>query len=91
MGNFAYAFPIMFAMKYQELLDWLFVQFPSYQKVGDRAYKPGLEAMHAFAAELGDPQRRLRMVHVAGTHGKGSSGRRIMATIGAEIKLKLIL
>ena len=71
-------------MDYQLLLDWLFVQFPSYQKVGDRAYKPGLEAMRAFAAELGDPQRRLRMIHVAGTNGKGSVSSMIAAALAAS-------
>ena len=27
--------------RYNEVLGWLFEQFPSYQVVGDRAYKPG--------------------------------------------------
>ena len=71
-------------MNYQALLDWLFVQFPSYQKVGDRAYKPGLDAMRAFAAELGDPQRRLRMIHVAGTNGKGSVSSMLAAALAAS-------
>jgi dihydrofolate synthase/folylpolyglutamate synthase len=34
--------------------------------------KLGLERIAAVLAELGDPQRRLRFVHVAGTNGKGS-------------------
>ncbi len=71
-------------MNYQALLDWLFVQFPSYQRVGDRAYKPGLDAMRAFAAELGDPQRRLRMIHVAGTNGKGSVSSMMAAALAAS-------
>ncbi|MDR2524961.1 MAG: bifunctional folylpolyglutamate synthase/dihydrofolate synthase [Oscillospiraceae bacterium] len=35
--------------------------------------KPGLERVRAFCAALGDPQRRLRCIHVAGTNGKGST------------------
>ena len=34
--------------------------------------KFGLENMRALAAELGEPQRRFRSVHIAGTNGKGS-------------------
>jgi dihydrofolate synthase/folylpolyglutamate synthase len=35
--------------------------------------RPGLDRMHAILHELGDPQRHLRVVHVAGTNGKGST------------------
>ena len=35
--------------------------------------KPGLGQTRALFAELGDPQRELRVVHVAGTDGKGST------------------
>ena len=34
--------------------------------------RPGLERIRALCAELGDPQRGLRFIHVAGTNGKGS-------------------
>ena len=35
--------------------------------------KPGLHAMRSLCAALGDPQRRLRAIHVAGTNGKGAA------------------
>jgi dihydrofolate synthase/folylpolyglutamate synthase len=35
--------------------------------------RPGLERMRAILRDLGEPQRRLRVVHVAGTNGKGST------------------
>ena len=34
--------------------------------------KPGLERMRALMDELGEPQKKLRFVHVCGTNGKGS-------------------
>ena len=34
--------------------------------------KPGLDVTRAIMAELGDPQRSLKFVHVAGTNGKGA-------------------
>ncbi len=35
-------------------------------------WKLGLERVESFLAELGDPHRSLRVLHVAGTNGKGS-------------------
>ena len=74
----------MCTMDYKELLDWLFVRFPSYQKIGDRAYKPGLDATRTFAAELGHPEHCLRMIHVAGTNGKGSVSSMIAAALATS-------
>ncbi len=34
--------------------------------------RPGLERIRALLEKLGDPQKELRFVHVAGTNGKGS-------------------
>ena len=34
--------------------------------------KPGLERIGALLEKLGDPQKKLRFVHIAGTNGKGS-------------------
>ncbi|MCY0901803.1 MAG: bifunctional folylpolyglutamate synthase/dihydrofolate synthase [Firmicutes bacterium] len=35
--------------------------------------KPGLTRMHRLLASLGQPERALRVIHVAGTNGKGST------------------
>ena len=59
-------------MTYEEKIEKLFNRFPSYQTVGGRAYKPGLESMQAFDSLLGHPWRRFRSIHIAGTNGKGS-------------------
>ena len=34
--------------------------------------KPGLETIRSLCAALGDPQRKFRAIHVAGTNGKGA-------------------
>lgn len=60
-------------MTYQEVLDYLFNQFPQYQKIGGQAYKPGLDNIRKICKHLGDPQDQLKIVHVAGTNGKGST------------------
>ena len=34
--------------------------------------KPGLDTIHALCSALGDPQKRLCAIHIAGTNGKGA-------------------
>lgn len=68
---------------YEEKIDWLFNQFPSYQKVGKVAYKPGIETMTAFDEALGHPHRQFRSIHIAGTNGKGSTSHMLAAGLAA--------
>lgn len=60
-------------MDYQETIDFLYSQTPQFQRIGAAAYKPGLDTVRRLAGLFGDPQRRLRCVHVGGTNGKGST------------------
>lgn len=45
--------------------------------------RPGLDRMRRLLSELGDPQDRLRYIHVAGTNGKGSVCAFLSATLTA--------
>ena len=58
---------------YQKDLEWLFSQFPNYQKVGETAYKPGLENIKKLCGFFGNPQKSLKTIHIGGTNGKGST------------------
>ena len=58
--------------KYNKKIEYIFKQFPSYQKVGKIAYKEGLETMLLFDKKLGAPHKKFLTIHVAGTNGKGS-------------------
>lgn len=58
---------------YLEEINWLFQQFPSYQKIGSKAYKPTLENILSITESIGSPQDTLNFVHVAGSNGKGST------------------
>lgn len=53
-------------MDYQEALAYI-------HAVHWQGHKPGLDRTRALLAALGDPHKRLRFVHVAGTNGKGST------------------
>ena len=44
----------------------------------------GLERMQALTAQLGEPQRRFRSVHVVGSNGKSSTTRMIAAIVEAH-------
>ncbi|MCF0168647.1 MAG: bifunctional folylpolyglutamate synthase/dihydrofolate synthase, partial [Bacteroidales bacterium] len=70
-------------MTYEERIERLFNSFPSYQVVGKRAYKPGIETMKAFDAVLGHPHRNYPTIHVAGTNGKGSVSSMMAAALSA--------
>ncbi len=68
---------------YEELVKEIFTRFPSVQKDGfmTGAYKPGLEAMREFNAAMGDPAGKLKVIHVAGTNGKGSVANMIASAL----------
>ncbi|MBC9797157.1 bifunctional folylpolyglutamate synthase/dihydrofolate synthase [Sinomicrobium weinanense] len=59
-------------MTYQETLQWMFNRLPMYQQQGKTALKPKLDNIREFCRHLGNPENRIRTVHVAGTNGKGS-------------------
>ena len=44
--------------------------------------KLGLESMERFLGRLGNPQRELRFLHVAGTNGKGSTASALQTLLG---------
>ena len=70
---------------YQKLVQDIFRRFPSVQKDGFTAgaYKPGLERMEAFDQALGNPSRKFRSIHVAGTNGKGSVANMLASALSA--------
>ncbi len=63
----------MTSAQYQEAIDWLFLQLPNYQNDGKTAYKPGLENIQKLCEFFGNPQEKLKMIHIGGTNGKGST------------------
>ena len=57
---------------YKDVVEFLFEQYPSYQKKGVDAYKPDLSNIKAICNILGNPQNKRKFIHIAGTNGKGS-------------------
>ncbi len=77
-----------FYSSYQEALDWLFVQMPNYQIDGKKAYKPGLENITKLCDFFGNPQEKIKTIHIGGTNGKGSTSN-MLASILQESGYKI--
>lgn len=59
-------------MTYQETLDFMFSQLPMYHRIGAAAYKADIQPTIDMMTALGNPERKFKSIHVAGTNGKGS-------------------
>ena len=67
--------------EYQEAVEWLFVQAPNYQIDGKKAYKPGLDNITKLCAFFGDPQDKIKTIHIGGTNGKGSTSNMLASVL----------
>ena len=68
---------------YQQTLDYLFAQLPVFQRDGASAYKPTIANTIALCNALGNPEKKFKSVHVAGTNGKGSTSHQLAAIFQA--------
>ncbi len=59
-------------MNYQETLEYLFKQLPMFQRIGATAYKANLNNTIALDNYFGNPHKKFKTIHIAGTNGKGS-------------------
>ena len=69
---------------YEKMIGELFCRFPSFQKVGAGAYKPGVANMEFADQMMGHPHRNYRIIHVAGTNGKGSVSNMLASVLSAS-------
>ncbi len=67
--------------EYQEAVEWLFVQAPNYQIDGEKAYKSGLENIIKLCDFFGNPQEKLKCIHIGGTNGKGSTSNMLASVL----------
>jgi len=75
---------------YSDIVQYLFTSLPVFQHSGGVAYKPGLHTIGELDDFYGNPHRRYRTIHVAGTNGKGSVSHLLAAILqGAGYKTGL--
>jgi len=67
--------------EYQEAVEWLFVQAPNYQIDGEKAYKPGLDNITKLCDFFGNPQEKIKCIHIGGTNGKGSTSNMLASVL----------
>ena len=75
-------------MNYQETVNWMFNQLPLYQLQGAIAYKEDLTNTVLLSKYLGNPEKNLKFIHVAGTNGKGSTSH-LLASVLQEAGYKV--
>ncbi|MFL5753916.1 MAG: bifunctional folylpolyglutamate synthase/dihydrofolate synthase [Bacteroidia bacterium] len=68
-------------MNYRQTLDYLYTQLPMFHRIGAAAYKADLKNTLAICKLLGNPERKFKAVHIAGTNGKGSSSHMLAAVL----------
>lgn len=71
-------------MNYQETKEYLFNSTPVFEKIGAKAYKPGLQTTHELDEHFVHPHRQYKTIHIAGTNGKGSCSHTIAAILQSQ-------
>ena len=59
-------------MNYRSTLEYLLSKLPIYQREGAAAYKKDIGNIIAASKHLGNPHKKFKSIHIAGTNGKGS-------------------
>lgn len=73
---------------YNDTIEYLFGLLPMFQRVGASAYKEDIYNTVELMKALGNPEKKFRSIHIAGTNGKGSSSH-LIASILREKGLKV--
>lgn len=68
-------------MTYAETLDYMFNALPMFQRIGAAAFKKDLSNTLALCKHLGNPEQKIKTIHVAGTNGKGSTSHMLAAIL----------
>ena len=66
---------------YKNAVEWLFAQAPNYQRDGSSAYKPGLDNIRKLCEIFGNPQDKIKTIHIGGTNGKGSTSNMLASVL----------
>lgn len=66
---------------YRTTVDYLYTRYADFQRVGAAAYKADLDNTVALLKVLGNPEKKFKSVHIAGTNGKGSTSHMIASIL----------
>ena len=68
-------------MNYEETLSYLYAQLPLFSRTGAAAYKEDITNTVKLCDAIGNPQTKIRTIHIAGTNGKGSTSNMLAAIL----------
>ncbi len=68
-------------MSYEETIEYLYTLLPVFHRDGAKAFKASLANTFALCEHLGNPQKKFKSIHIAGTNGKGSTSHYMAAIL----------
>ena len=71
-------------LTYTESIHYLYNKLPVFSRSGAKAYKADLKNTIALCNFLGNPQNKIKTIHIAGTNGKGSVSHMLAAIMQAN-------
>ena len=66
---------------WERTVNYLYDQRPAFERQGASGYKPGLDTSLALDRLYKEPHRHYRIIHIAGTNGKGSTAHLIASCL----------
>src|SRR5215204_673506 len=68
-------------MNYQQTIDYLFTRLPMFSRLGANAIKIDITNTVQLCESLGNPHKKFKSLHIAGTNGKGSVSHMLAAIL----------
>lgn len=68
-------------MTYEQTVNYLFTRLPMFSHIGAAAYKKDLVNISRLCEFLGNPEKKFKSIHIAGTNGKGSTSHMLAAIL----------
>lgn len=68
-------------MNYEQTIQYLFEKLPMFSRLGAAAFKKDLTNTIALCNALNNPQQKFKIIHIAGTNGKGSVSNMLAAVL----------
>ncbi|MFZ1751878.1 MAG: folylpolyglutamate synthase/dihydrofolate synthase family protein [Saprospiraceae bacterium] len=69
---------------YPDALKYMYEKLPMFQRMGAAAYKKDLTNTILLCESIGNPQNRIKTIHIAGTNGKGTTTHIIAGGLQAQ-------
>jgi dihydrofolate synthase/folylpolyglutamate synthase len=66
-------------MNYAQTVEYLLTKLPLYSRIGAAAYRKDLTNTLRLSEYIGNPEKKFKSIHIAGTNGKGSTSHMLAA------------